>query len=73
MPIDVKEKLNKLARAGKIPQKLIQELEAAALWRGNPWEDVRGMLKHKKINPVAYQRKIRQEWERRVKLNARAR
>ncbi|MEK7673961.1 MAG: hypothetical protein AAB371_02085 [Patescibacteria group bacterium] len=31
------------------------------------WYKAAGLLKYKKINPVAEQRKIRQEWENRLK------
>jgi len=31
------------------------------------WIKAAGLLKHKKINPLKYQRQIRSEWEKRFK------
>lgn len=31
------------------------------------WTQAAGLLRHKRIDPVAYQRRIRQEWEDRMK------
>ncbi len=57
----VREQIEELVRDKKISSKemlkLIQNIS-------DPWEQAKGLLKHKKINAVVCQRKLRKEWNR---------
>ncbi len=61
MSVLVKDHLNELVRNKKISTKEMSEI---MLTISDPWEQARGLLKHKKISAVAYQKKLRKEWDR---------
>lgn len=42
----------------------IKELKELMTVIKDPWVEVRGILKKKKLDSLKYQKKIRQEWER---------
>ena len=58
--IKEKEKLHTLRKE----KYTAEQLRKPAKLGGDPWEAVRGILRHKKIDPMRYQKKIRREWER---------
>ena len=57
----VREHIEELVRDKKISTKemlkLIQNIS-------DPWEQAKGLLKHRKVTAVACQRKLREEWNR---------
>jgi len=63
MSVQLTEKLNKLLKEKKLS---IDELKGLLTTINDPWEEIRGILKNKKINPLKYQRKMRREWERKI-------
>lgn len=63
MAIQLEEKLNKLLKEKRLS---IDELKKLLTTLGDPWEEIRGILKNKKIDALKYQRKIRREWERKI-------
>ena len=54
-----------MANGAKIYTK--DELKQIRYTLPKSWWRAAGLLRHKKLNPVAYQKKIRQEWENRLK------
>lgn len=44
----------------------IEELKKLVIKISDPWEEVRGILKNKKVDAVKYQRKIRKELDRKL-------
>lgn len=64
MAVQLREKLNKLAREKEITPKALRELRGILEITNDPWNAIRGILKGKKIDPVAAQRKLRREWDR---------
>lgn len=63
MAMLLKEKINNLVKKKGIN---IEELKELLITLSDPWEDVRGILKHKKIDALKYQKKIRREWGRKA-------
>ncbi len=57
----LREHIEEIVRDKKISPKemakLIQNIS-------DPWEQAKGLLKHRKINAVGRQRKLREEWDR---------
>ena len=49
--------------------KIITPDQVGTLTRELPasWKKARGVLKHKDIDPLSYQRSVRKEWEQRLK------
>lgn len=62
MTTALKEKLNKIAKEAGIKVKTLDRIERLINEATDPWEEARGILKHKKIDPLKYQKKIRREW-----------
>jgi len=60
MTIQLKEKIDILEREKSLTTKELRRL----LVINDPWAEVRGILKNKKISALAYQKKMRREWER---------
>jgi hypothetical protein len=52
--------------AGLVRDKKISPNEMSRLMQhvSDPWEQARGLLKHRKMGAVAYQKKRRGEWNR---------
>ena len=61
MGILVRERIEELVRDKKISPKEMLKLTQNI---SDPWEQAKGLLKHKKISAVACQRKLREEWNR---------
>ena len=57
----LREHLTELVREKKISPK---EMSKIMLNISDPWEQARGLLKHRKISEVTCQRKLRKEWDR---------
>ena len=57
----VKERLVSLVKEKQLTKAMLKRL---LLKISDPWEDTRGILRHKKINALRYQKKMRQQWER---------
>lgn len=55
--------------ANRTGAKILTVKELDRLTRPLPeaWIKAGGLLRHKKIDPIAYQRKIRKEWEDRLR------
>ncbi|OIO29108.1 MAG: hypothetical protein COZ31_05840 [Nitrospirae bacterium CG_4_10_14_3_um_filter_44_29] len=60
MTIQLKEKIDILEREKSLTTKELRRL----LVINDPWAEVRGILKNKKISALAYQKKMRRELER---------
>jgi len=58
--IQLKEKIDILEREKSLTTKELRRL----LVINDPWAEVRGILKNKKISALAYQKKMRRELER---------
>lgn len=56
-----REHIKELVRGKKISPK---ELSALMKDIADPWEQARGLLKHRKLSAVACQKKLREEWDR---------
>ncbi|MBA3046761.1 hypothetical protein KKC83_05610 [Patescibacteria group bacterium] len=63
MNTQLKTKLNRLVGAKVLD---IEELKKLVIKISDPWEEVRGILKNKKVDAVKYQRKIRKELDRKL-------
>ena len=59
----IKEKLNRLAKEVGLNPKTLRQIENLLTRATDPWEEAKGILKHKKIDALAYQKKVRREWE----------
>lgn len=57
----LRERLEELVRDKKISPKEMSKLMQNI---SDPWEQARGLLKHRKIIAVACQKKLREEWDR---------
>ena len=57
----MREHLAELVRDKKISPKEMSKLMQNV---SDPWEQARGLLKHRKIGAVASQKKLRGEWDR---------
>jgi len=62
MTTQLKEALKNLARAKKIS---LQEILKIAENISDPWQEARGILRHKKISGLKYQKRVRKEWSQR--------
>ena len=58
----IKEKLNQLAKEVGLNPKTLKQIENLLTRATDPWEEAKGILKHKKIDALEYQKKIRREW-----------
>lgn len=61
MAVQLKEKLNNLIKEKGLT---VEKLKKLLMIMTDPWEEVKGILKNRKIDAVKYQKKIRQEWGR---------
>ncbi len=61
MTTQLKEKLNNLIKERGLT---MEKLKKLLMIMNDPWEEVKGILKNRKIDAVKYQKKIRQEWGR---------
>jgi len=57
----LRDHLEELLRDKKISPKEMSKLMQNV---SDPWEQARGVLKHRKINAVACQKRLRAEWDR---------
>lgn len=62
MTTAIKEKLNQLAKEVGLNPKTLRQIENLLTKATDPWEEAKGILKHKKIDALEYQKKIRREW-----------
>ncbi len=61
MNLPLQEAIKTLVKAKKLTaEKLATVLREAS----DPWQEARGVLKHKKINGLTYQKSLRREWQR---------
>jgi hypothetical protein len=63
VPVEIKEKLDKLAKREGWKKTILKELRALVEETRDPWIEVRGLLKRKTLHPLRTQRKLRREWE----------
>lgn len=61
MTTQLKEKLNNLIEEKGLT---MEKLKKLLRFMNDPWEEVKGILKNRKVDAVKYQKKIRQEWGR---------
>jgi hypothetical protein len=61
MSMLLREHLEELVRDKKISPKEMSTLMQNV---SDPWVQAKGLLKHRKINAVACQKKLREEWDR---------
>ncbi len=61
MSVQLQEAIKILAKTKKLTA---AKLAAVLREAGDPWHEARGVLKHKKVNGLAYQKSLRREWQR---------
>jgi len=61
MATQVKDRIDDMVKRKGIAAEELRELLSSL---GDPWAEVRGILKKKKINALTYQKKMRRELER---------
>ena len=62
MTTAIKEKLNQLAKESGLNPKTLKQVENLLIRTNDPWEEAKGILRHKKIDALKYQKKVRREW-----------
>ena len=62
MTTATKEKLNQLAKEAGFGSETLQQIESLLSKATDPWEEAKGILRHKKIDALKYQKKVRREW-----------